>query len=252
MKKILVSEKAKITPKEVLDEINKFEHINKSPYSNSFYNIPGVTWDYKPEGSLRISDHWNFISKEKKHCILDSREELIENYWLLAKYNEGKYHVLKALGENVQGYRLIEIDKNEVELLIDLYNMDSIVSSKEWYTKHQFKPKLVREAHLKNRKDILKYINSRRLDKFKEENKEIKKVVFIEDKYLNTIKTVMYLYEKSNELENISNTEEGREQLNNTYKIYELEAGKNESFEEISILVLDNGIAIEFKSDINI
>lgn len=252
MKKILVSEKAKITPKEVLDEINKFEHINKSPYSNSFYNVPGVTWDYKPEGSLRISDHWNFTSKDKKHCILDSTEELIENNWLLAKYTEGKYHVLKAFGENVPGYRLIEIDKNEVELLIDLYNMDSIVSSKEWYTKYQVKPKLVREAHLKNRKDILKYINSRRLDKFKEENKEIKKVVFIEDKYLNTIKTVMYLYEKSNELENLSNTEEGREQLNNTYKIYDLKAGENESFEEISILVLDNGIAIEFKSDINI
>ena len=65
MKKILLPQKAKITPKEVLEEINKFKHINKSPYSSSYYNVQGITWDYKPEGSLRISDHWNFTSNGK-------------------------------------------------------------------------------------------------------------------------------------------------------------------------------------------
>ena len=56
MKKILLPQSAKITPKEVLEEINKFEYINKSPYSLTYYNVPEITWDYKPEGSLRISD----------------------------------------------------------------------------------------------------------------------------------------------------------------------------------------------------
>ena len=56
MKKILLPQSAKITPKEVLEEINKFEYINKSPYSSTYYNVPKITWDYKPEGSLRISD----------------------------------------------------------------------------------------------------------------------------------------------------------------------------------------------------
>ena len=40
MKKILLPQRAKITPEEVLDEINKFEYINKSPYSSTYYNVP--------------------------------------------------------------------------------------------------------------------------------------------------------------------------------------------------------------------
>ena len=38
MKKLLLPQSAKVTPKEVLDEISKFEYINKSPYSLSYYN----------------------------------------------------------------------------------------------------------------------------------------------------------------------------------------------------------------------
>ena len=218
MKKILLPQSAKITPKEVLEEINKFDYINKSPYSSTYYNVPEITWDYKPEGSLRISDHWNFFSHGTKHSLLAHTEKVIQNNWILAKYIDGKYHILKEFGGNVPGYRFIEINKNELELLKDLYNKEGIVSSKEWYKKYQKRPDLARESHTKNKKVLLKNISDERLKKFKEENKDIKKVVFIEEKCLSTIHIVLTLYQKIDEL---CKTEQGINKLINTYNAYE-------------------------------
>lgn len=248
MKKILLPQSAKITPKEVLEEINKFEHINKSPYSSTYYNVPEVTWDYKPEGSLRMSDHWNFVSHGAKHCLLSHTEEVIQNNWILAKYIGGKYHILKEFGRNVPGYRFIEVNKNELELLKALYNKDGIVSSKEWYKKYQKRPDLAKETHTKNKKVLLKNISDERLKKFKEENKDAKKVVFIEEKYMCTIQKVLTLYQKSSELDELCKTEQGINKLIDTYKAYKFKDDECESFEEIFILVLDNGMAIKFIS----
>lgn len=248
MKKILLPQSAKITPKEVLEEINKFEHINKSPYSSTYYNVPEVTWDYKPEGSLRMSDHWNFVSHGAKHCLLSHTEEVIQNNWILAKYIGGKYHILKEFGRNVPGYRFIEVNKNELELLKDLYNKDGIVSSKEWYKKYQKRPDLAKETHTKNKKVLLKNISDERLKKFKEENKDAKKVVFIEEKDMCTIQKVLTLYQKSSELDELCKTEQGINKLINTYEAYKFKDDECESFEEIFILVLDNGMAIKFIS----
>ncbi|HEX9027263.1 MAG TPA: hypothetical protein VF839_12470 [Clostridium sp.] len=247
MKKILLPQSAKITPKEVLEEINKFEYINKSPYSSTYYNVPEITWDYKPEGSLRISDHWNFVSHGTKHCLLDHTEKVIQNNWILAKYIDGKYQILKEFGGNVPGYRFIEVNKNELELLKDLYNKEGIVSSKEWYKKYQKRPDLAKESHTKNKKVLLKNISDGRLKKFKEENKGAKKVVFIEEKYMSTIRTLLTLYQQSSDLDELCTTEQGINTLINTYKAYEFNGDECESFEEIFILVLDNGMAIKFK-----
>ena len=245
MKKILMPQIAKIKPKEVLEEINKFDYINKSPYSSTYYNVPAITWDYKPEGSLRISDHWNFLSHGTKHCPLAHTEEVIQNNWILGKYIDGKYEILKEFGSNVPGYRFIEVNKNELELLEDLYNKEGIVSSKEWYKKHLTRPILARESHTKNKKVFFKYINDDRLKKFKEENKDIKKVVFIEEEYMSTVRAVLNLYEKSSELDKLCTTEKGINKLIDTYKAYEFMDNECESFEEIFILVLDNGMAIK-------
>lgn len=78
----------------VLEEIYKFDVINKSPYSNSYYNSNNIGWDSKPEGSLRLSDHWNFESNGEVHCKLDSTEEYIQKT-LLCEYHNGYYHVIK-------------------------------------------------------------------------------------------------------------------------------------------------------------
>jgi len=252
MKKILLPQSAKITPKEVLEEINKFEYINKSPYSLTYYNVPEITWDYKPEGSLRISDHWNFVSRGTKHCLLAHTEEVIQNNWILAKYIDGKYQILKKFGGNVPGYRFIEVNKNELELLKDLYNKEGIVSSKEWYKKYQKRPNLTKESHTKNKKVLLKNISDEKLKKFKAENKGTKKVVFIEEKYMSTIQAVLTLYQKSSELDELCTTEQGINKLINTYKAYEFKGDECESFEDIFILVLDNGMAIQFNNDTGI
>ena len=45
--------------------------ISKSPYSESFYAHPEddkVDWGYKPDGSYRLSDHWNWFSYNRIHC----------------------------------------------------------------------------------------------------------------------------------------------------------------------------------------
>ncbi|GAA0856296.1 hypothetical protein GCM10008916_05250 [Clostridium nitritogenes] len=57
MKKILVPQKAKVTPKEVLKEISKFNYINKSPYSLSYYNVQ------------ILSEFINLIGSCKLNCI---------------------------------------------------------------------------------------------------------------------------------------------------------------------------------------
>ena len=78
---------------EIFKEIVKFEKINKSPYSMSFYNAE-VDWNYKPQGSLRISDHWNFYSEGEKHCELEETSEYTQK-WLMCEFRNGKYHILK-------------------------------------------------------------------------------------------------------------------------------------------------------------
>lgn len=81
-------------PKTVVDEISLWKTINKSPYSNSFYNAINIGWNYKPEGSLRISDHWNFQSKGETHCKIKGTTEYIEG-WKMCRYENGEYVILK-------------------------------------------------------------------------------------------------------------------------------------------------------------
>lgn len=68
----------------------------RSPYSQSFYNQPNITWDFKPENSLRLSDHWNFTTSYNnnvKHCVTNNPN--FTNGWALARYQHGVYHICK-------------------------------------------------------------------------------------------------------------------------------------------------------------
>lgn len=82
-------------PQGVVEEVSSWEIVSKSPYSKSFYNSKEIGWDSKPEGSLRVSDHWNFESKGEKHCKLDTTDEYITGVWILARYENGIYHEIK-------------------------------------------------------------------------------------------------------------------------------------------------------------
>ncbi|EPZ54467.1 hypothetical protein H477_3606 [[Clostridium] sordellii ATCC 9714] len=65
MKRILVPIKSKLKPLEVEKELKKFKQIHKSPYSQTYYDTKDISWEHKPEGSLRISDIGTLILMEK-------------------------------------------------------------------------------------------------------------------------------------------------------------------------------------------
>lgn len=92
-----------------LEAVIEYKCYNKSPYSNSFYNAK-VDWDNKPEGSIRISDHWSFTTyhDDRIHCQLNlkSSENLSFNYEedeidiqedLVCKFENGRYNVIEEL-----------------------------------------------------------------------------------------------------------------------------------------------------------
>lgn len=77
----------------IVEELLEWDIINKSPYSDSFYNDKNISWRHKPLNSLRISDHWNFIAQDGDvHCKTD-----VELYsgWALGKFDGEKYIILK-------------------------------------------------------------------------------------------------------------------------------------------------------------
>lgn len=69
------------------------EKWTKSPHSFSFYNSDDISWGYKPENSLRISDHWNFESNGSLHC---ETTKGFTNGWAVGQYKNGKYEILEV------------------------------------------------------------------------------------------------------------------------------------------------------------
>ena len=72
----------------LMDNIN--ENWSQSPYGESFYSSKNIDWGYKPEGSLRVSDHWNF-GQDGKHC---PTAEPVDG-WAVCKFENGKDHLIK-------------------------------------------------------------------------------------------------------------------------------------------------------------
>ena len=65
---------------------------------NSFYNADGITWGYKPEGSLRIAGHWGWEDAWEagvRHCELADEPGYVQG-WRLARYENGRYHTVKV------------------------------------------------------------------------------------------------------------------------------------------------------------
>ena len=78
-------------PLKAQEIVKKWRIISMSPYSTSFYNKNGITWGKKPNGSLRLSNHWNFYSQGEIHCKLNTTNNYLSNTWILAEYNNGIY-----------------------------------------------------------------------------------------------------------------------------------------------------------------
>ena len=69
---------------------NKTSEWSSSPYSASYYDSKNIGWGYKPEGSLRVSDHWNF-GADGEHC---PTAEPVDG-WAVCKYKDGIYHLIQ-------------------------------------------------------------------------------------------------------------------------------------------------------------
>ncbi|MDR1227291.1 MAG: DUF3945 domain-containing protein [Prevotellaceae bacterium] len=57
-------------PNEIINELKKWDILSESPYSFSFYNSSGKSWNNTPDGILRVSDHWNFETEDHKRATI--------------------------------------------------------------------------------------------------------------------------------------------------------------------------------------
>lgn len=74
---------------------NWTEDWSKSPYSQSYYSSSNIDWNYKPEGSLRVSDHWNFTDMYGvTHC--KTTDGKLCQGWAVGRYTDGKYEILEV------------------------------------------------------------------------------------------------------------------------------------------------------------
>lgn len=92
-------------PSGIIDMMSKWDIIYKSPYSKSFYSSDDISWTHKPDGSFRVSDHWNFKSNrdDRIHCKTDIK--VIDNtHFSIGKYNKesGVYEII--LSEPTEEY----------------------------------------------------------------------------------------------------------------------------------------------------
>jgi hypothetical protein len=81
-------------PDELKAIIAEWPGIWKSPYSLSLYDTGDKDWGYTPLGSLRVSDHWNFMDDlGRRHCPTRG-EQPLRNHWALARFEDGKYVII--------------------------------------------------------------------------------------------------------------------------------------------------------------
>lgn len=79
-------------PDKIKEMMGKWDIIYKSPYSKSFYSSSDISWTNKPDGSYRVSDHWNFKSVRNMnilHCKTDIKVPNNTHY-SIGKYNKSK------------------------------------------------------------------------------------------------------------------------------------------------------------------
>jgi hypothetical protein len=116
-------------PGEIIQKMKTWEVIVKSPYSNTFYNSKDIGWGYKPDGSFRVSDHWNFEARGKKHCLTES-PVTNTTHVSLGQYDrkKGKYKILMTLPKPSNLQR-IELARKKKEFMM---NPEIIAQKKEF------------------------------------------------------------------------------------------------------------------------
>lgn len=113
----------KTMPQEIINYINKnFDRIYGSPFSTSIYSKDGQTWDFTPKNQIRVSDHWNFFSRDysdpysemKQHAVTDMPVDN-NTHWTIAKKENGVYKVLLSLPKK---QTKVKIKSNGIDRLL--------------------------------------------------------------------------------------------------------------------------------------
>ena len=154
-------------PQEIINYIAKnFNNIYGSPFSSSFYSESGQTWDYTPKNQIRVSDHWNFFSRDyndskselKQHAITNTNVSNNSHWSIGKKNNKGVYEIIMSIAKkeilpkkyNFQNDLLAQKEPNEY-----LFLQQRKKNIKEYEAK-----KIKREAKIKAKKQWVKFDRS--------------------------------------------------------------------------------------------
>jgi hypothetical protein len=129
-------------PDEIIQKMKTWEVIVKSPYSNTFYNSKDIAWGYKPDGSFRVSDHWNFEARDKKHCLTES-PVTNTTHVSLGQYDrkKGKYKILLTLPKTSHLQR-INLGRKKREFMMN----PEIISQKKDFKSRIEKKEIIAEV----------------------------------------------------------------------------------------------------------
>ncbi len=84
----------KSMPDELIKYIYSWDKKKKSPYNNTSWYNDTKDWGQTVEGSIRVSDHWNFFAKDEWHC--KTKQDIHTNdFWCVGVYNNGIYDIIK-------------------------------------------------------------------------------------------------------------------------------------------------------------
>lgn len=118
-------------PTSIIEKMKEWPIIYKSPYSKSFYSSDDISWTHKPDGSFRVSDHWNFTTNRSDRTHCKTKKPVKNNtHYSLGKYDasEDKYEIL--ISEFTEGET--EKIKNQRERLKHLQDPEVIWKKKQF------------------------------------------------------------------------------------------------------------------------
>jgi hypothetical protein len=166
-------------PDSIIEHMKGWDIIYKSPYSKSFYSSSDISWTNKPDGSFRVSDHWNFTTNRSERIHCKTTEPVKNNtHYSIGQYDESidKYVIL--ISEMTEG----EVDriKNKEQLLKHLKDPETI------YKKKLFKEKVL-AGEITTEFQVGDEIISGQVDKYTGNDMRVKdnsdKVIFTSNKF---------------------------------------------------------------------
>src|SRR3990167_4029369 len=96
----IIGDPIRTMPVELVRLIIKEDILTASPYngfmSGSWYNNNLKSWDFTAPGTIRVSDHWNFTSHGKVHCV--TNQPIESGGWYVGNYDgdSGTYNITKS------------------------------------------------------------------------------------------------------------------------------------------------------------